>query len=105
MLGVGVDIVSVKRVELVYKRHGEHFLDKIFPECPVPRDMQQLAGWFALKEAVIKASRGKVVWQDIKIDYTEEGVPIVRVRSLPGNFKVSVSHESDYAIAFAVWEV
>ncbi len=105
IIGIGVDVVSIGRVTSVYEKHGAKFLNRFFPECPVPRDMSQLAGWFAVKEAVIKATGGRIGWGKIKISYGKNGTPKVTVEGLPGYFRVSISHDGDYAAAVAVWEV
>ena len=105
VIGVGVDVVSIRRVASVYKKHGVRFLNRFFPECSTPRNVLQLAGWFAVKEAVIKASGGRVGWKGIKIGYGKNGAPKVFVDGLPGRFRVSISHDGDYAAAVALWEV
>lgn len=59
--GIGVDILRVARIEKVYKRHGNRFVERLLH----PREMEAfgmarkpalfLAKCFAIKEAFVKA--------------------------------------------------
>ncbi len=119
IIGVGTDIVEVKRIEKIVEEYGEKFLNKIFTQAELDYAMskknkyQHLAGRFAAKEAVVKAlaeccDKG-FEWHDIEIYNNENGAPFVR---LFGKFhdyaandkqiKLSISHSDDYAIAFAI---
>ena len=59
--GVGIDVLRVRRIETVYKRHGRRFVDRLLH----PRERagfelarqpaQHLAKCFAAKEAFVKA--------------------------------------------------
>ena len=59
--GVGLDVLRVRRIELVYKRHGRRFVDRLlhplerkeFAQAAKP--VQYLAKSFAIKEAFVKA--------------------------------------------------
>ena len=61
ILGVGIDLCSVERIEDLDRRYGERFLRRVFTErelsrCRNPRRRHEcLAGRFAAKEASLKA--------------------------------------------------
>ena len=59
--GIGVDVLRVKRIELVYKRHGERFVERLLHPLErkefeaAAKPVQYLAKSFAIKEAFVKA--------------------------------------------------
>jgi holo-[acyl-carrier protein] synthase len=59
--GIGLDVLRVKRIELVYKRHGQRFVDRLLHPlerkefAAAARPVQYLAKSFAVKEAFVKA--------------------------------------------------
>ncbi len=119
--GIGVDLVYIKRMQQMQERWNEKFTARIFtPEenryCQQHKfPAQHLAGIFAAKEAVLKAigtglSRG-ISWQEIQILSKSGQAPQVELKGTAakiakesgvGNVLVSLSHDSDYAIAHAV---
>jgi holo-[acyl-carrier protein] synthase len=78
ILGVGVDLVEVGRLERAVARHGEDFLREILSGREIDRCrrtsrfLPACAAVFAAKEAVLKAlgtgRAGPVSWQDIDVD-------------------------------------
>ena len=77
ILGLGTDLVAVRRVEALLDRYGERFLDRVFSareqaEClSRARPAMHLAARLAAKEAAMKAlgtghSQG-VLWRDIEV--------------------------------------
>ena len=109
---IGVDIVSVKRIEDIYKKFGEVFLHKIFLEKEIEeinkitnqkRKLEKIAGKFAAKEAVIKALKGtNMQFKNIEIISDEAGIPSCRIEGM--KVEISISHERDFAIAVALSE-
>lgn len=117
--GIGNDIIAISRMRQSVERHGHHFLNRLFTQkeqdyCykfqdPVPH----FAGRFAAKEALAKALGtgfgASLGWHDIEILSDEHGKPIVHTSAtLQKEFKnphllVSISHEKEYATAFAIW--
>jgi holo-[acyl-carrier protein] synthase len=75
IIGLGNDLVDIRRIAQVLERHGERFLNKVF--CPCERDLAMrradpaatLAKRFAAREAAAKALgtgfRDGVEWRDI----------------------------------------
>jgi holo-[acyl-carrier protein] synthase len=59
--GIGLDVLRVKRIELVYKRHGQRFVDRLLHPLErkefeaAAKPVQYLAKSFAVKEAFVKA--------------------------------------------------
>jgi len=105
-LGIGVDIIEVKRFRAIgrLERVAELVLTegeyREFARHPDPA--LHLASRFALKEAVIKACPARLTYRDIEI--RKKGIkPDVRI--LGGLSRVSVlgslSHSTDYVAGFA----
>jgi holo-[acyl-carrier protein] synthase len=118
ILGLGVDLCEIARMERALHRHPT-MRERVFtPEeiayCDSKaRPAESYAGRFAAREAVIKALggyRGKG-WQDISVTRAPSGAPAIR---LQGNAKsradalgiskvlVTFTHEKTNAVAFAV---
>ena len=77
IVGLGIDIIEIKRIALVYQKRPERFLRKILTEreksyCRQFADpLPEIAARFAAKEAFSKAigtgiTRG-VIWRDIEV--------------------------------------
>lgn len=114
--GIGVDLVSVKRLGEMVEKWEEEFLYRVFTEkereycLSRKRRYEHLAGRFAAKEAVVKAIGRKLPWREIEIITEKNGKPHVRLdfknRGIPdGNeIHVSITHTEEYAIAMAIME-
>lgn len=113
-IGTGTDIESIERFNNYSLSDDAGFLKSIFSEeelnyCfskdyPAPH----LAARFVGKESVIKAlySIGieDVFYKDIEILNMANGVPYVNLNNIYSNiqFKISLSHSKDNAIAFVI---
>jgi holo-[acyl-carrier protein] synthase len=118
IVGLGVDICEIARMERAISRHPT-LRDRVFtPEeiayCDSKaRPAESYAGRFAAREATIKALggyRGRL-WQDINITRHPSGAPSIR---LDGNAKrradalgvtdvlITFTHEKTSAVAFAI---
>ena len=123
--GVGVDIVSIVRIEDIVKRCDTKFIERCFTQTeiiycenikPESRKFEQYAVRFAAKEAVSKALGTGIVdfnFRDVEVVNLLCGKPIVNLHNNANNIaqklgitniQISLSHESDKAIAFAVVE-
>ena len=104
---VGCDIVYLPVfAQSVQEGGGESFLEKLFvpSERNMAQSLESLAGYFAIKESVIKAIGTKVSWLDIVVYKQDSGKPAVRL-PLTYTFyqaEVSVAHHGDYVIAMAL---
>ncbi|MCK4911943.1 MAG: holo-ACP synthase [Thermodesulfovibrionales bacterium] len=120
ILGVGVDIVDISRIEEAVQTF-ESFLERIYTQREIDycykriKPYPSLAARFAAKEAVIKAipSDEPVPLKDIEVVVSESGRPSIK----PGktlkeemekagatNLHLSLSHEKTFAIAYVVLE-
>ncbi|HPD14126.1 MAG TPA: holo-ACP synthase [Planctomycetota bacterium] len=123
ILGTGIDIVEVDRLEETIVRRGERLLDRVFTPAERaycdqrPRPVMHYAGRFAVKEAVLKAIRTGWVqgigWKDIEVELGAGGEPSVRLTGGAlaranemgiENIHISISHTERYAVASAVAE-
>lgn len=125
--GIGTDIVQISRMQEALARNGERFAEKILgPEelaifrqrkaLVEARGLRYLATRFAAKEAFSKAvgmgMRDPMNWHAVQTLNNDQGQPVVQVngnmqqwmqeRSLRA--RISVSDETDYAIAFVIIE-
>lgn len=118
---IGCDICSVQRVANAYAKHDQRLLNKIFSQDERVAllksgvvSAQSIAARFAGKEAVAKAFgtgvRGFSL-SEIEIFTDLQGAPFVklsgRAKELAATLgiysvELSLSHEKDYALAFAV---
>jgi len=110
VLGVGVDIVSVKRIERLIDRFGERFLKRVLPEgydyCLKKRKGELpgcIAARFALKEATVKAlsqAGYKAGIRDVTVKGGGKELSLsVKNLSPRLKFLYSISHEREFAVA------
>jgi holo-[acyl-carrier protein] synthase len=89
IIGIGSDLVDVRRIERVLERHGERFLARIFTATERERAERRAnraetyAKRFAAKEACSKAlgtglNRG-VYWRDMGVVNLPSGRPTIRL--------------------------
>ena len=109
MKSVGIDIVSIKRIEKTLKKYKINFLKKVLTNNEINqlnnilnfnRKVEKLAGIYAAKEAIVKCLNGKIFLKDIEILYNDNGAPYCKANNY--NFFISISHEKEYAIAIAI---
>ncbi len=123
MIGLGTDIVAVARIAAVIDRHGDRFLDRCFTAGERaaaagrgPRAAETLAARWAAKEAFVKAigARGRsVAMRDVEVVSDSAGAPSLKLAASAaealaavggGRVLVSLSHESDHAVAVVMIE-
>ncbi len=85
ILGLGSDLVDIRRIERLIERHGERFLDRIFTpveRAKCDRRANRAASYarrFAAKEACSKALgtgfRKGVFWRDLGVVNLPSGRP------------------------------
>ncbi len=114
LIGTGIDIVEIKRLRRAIKKWGDLFLNRIFTTKEIEyaksrrSTYEHLAGRFAAKEAIIKATDGgELGFKDIEIVNKKSGKPyatITKPKSINKKYliSVSISHIKDYAVANAV---
>ena len=117
---IGVDIVSVRRMQESIKRHGKSFLNKVFTAdeqayCETKRNKyENYSARFAAKEAVIKAKgggAGRMRFKDIEVKRGKNGKPFIFIAPKArremlikpkAQFELTMAHEREFAIATVV---
>lgn len=122
IIGTGVDLIEVERIERALSRHGQRFLDRLFTPAEVQycegggaQKSHRLAARFAAKEATLKALgtglRNGLNWTDIEVIRDPLGKPALRLTGKAADLAaqqgitqlhVSLSHAKDYAVAQVV---
>ena len=109
-IGIGVDIVDVKRFKEKQFKDNENFYKKIFRASEIEyclnrkTSSQSFAAMFAIKESVIKSIDQQINFLDIKIEHINSK-PFVTLLNNPSySFLVSVSHENFLAVAVVISE-
>lgn len=121
LLGIGIDVVEVARIEQSITEFGQKFLDRIFTTAEQDYCQRQkrcqihYAARFAAKEAVSKAfgtGIGKDIgWLDLEVVRRPSGEPEIVLGGRAKAFaeerrvsaiKVSLTHAEHYAAANAV---
>lgn len=122
LTGIGHDIVLVVNIEKSIKR-SVRFLNRVFclseqAYCnQKPNKYEHYAGFFAIKEAVMKAlgtgwNHG-IQWKHIEVGHFPSGKPCVTLHKqakkqaeelLVDTIHVSVSHTEQYANACVIFE-
>ena len=122
VLGVGIDLVELSRMEEIYSRHPERLLQRICREGEIkPRRgkalIQHIGGLFAAKEAVLKAlgtgwDQG-LGFRQVEVMQGDGGGPTIALHGRAAEhanemgvdrIHISITHEREYAAAFAVAE-
>lgn len=122
IVGHGIDLVEVARIEKMLADHGERFEQRVFTSAEIAyaagrpkRRAEHLAARFAMKEAVLKALgtgwRGGIRWTDVEVRADALGKPVVvlageaaEIAQARGcaSWSVSISHAGGFAMASAI---
>lgn len=123
IVGIGMDLIRISRIEQSLERYGERFLNRVFHPCEIEvgrlrrKDAEYFAGCFAVKEATLKAlgdfpGRG-IDWADIYVVHQPTGKPLLqmdgRARTLADEKRVhsahvTITHDGDIAMAQVILE-
>ena len=123
IVGTGVDIAEVDRIQAAVKRFGDRFLRRVFTPAEVsycmakPNAAERLAARFAAKEAGMKAIgtglRYGITWQDVEVVRLPRQRPILEFHRKAAEFAarlgckrthLSLSHTKEQAIAYVILE-
>ena len=119
ILGVGTDILSMERIRAILEGESDSFVRNVYTQkereqaADSPDSVSYLATRFSGKEAVFKCFgiQGDIRLSEIEILDGETGQPSVTLSGELGsiaakkgikNVQVSLSYDTDYAVAFAV---
>jgi holo-[acyl-carrier protein] synthase len=123
IIGTGIDIVNIDRIERLMTRWGALFLGRVFTETEITwcqqraRPEECFATRFAAKEAFLKAIgwglRNGIQWTDIEVMNDSMGKPLfsfyrkakevcetLRIQ----NILLTLSHDRPYAVAHVLLE-
>ena len=123
IVGLGLDIAEVDRIEAAIMRHGAPFLERLFTPVEAAycerhkNKFERYAARFAAKEAAMKAlgtgwSHG-VRWRDIEVTREATGKPTLRLAGAAlqiaesmgvKNISVSITHSGNLALAQVIFE-
>jgi len=123
IVGLGVDIAEVDRIEAAISRHGQAFLRRVFTPAEIQycerhrNKYERYAGRFAAKEAAMKALgtgwRRGVRWVDIEVTNLSGGKPTLRLTGRAREFAdqlrvkyiaLSITHSGNSALAQVIFE-
>ena len=123
IVGTGIDIVNIDRIERLMTRWGGLFLDRVFTEKEITRCQQKarppecFAIRFAAKEAFLKAIgwglRNGIQWTDIEVENDSMGKPLLSFHRKAKevcetlriqNILLTLSHDRPFAVAHVLLE-
>lgn len=123
IIGIGLDLTEISRVEESIRRFGDRFVRRIFTDAEreycesKSNTAPHYAARFAAKEACAKALglgvAGGVRWLDMEVNRDAAGRPSMRLTGKAGelaaelavaNIHLSLTHARDHAAAVVVLE-
>jgi holo-[acyl-carrier protein] synthase len=123
IVGLGLDIAEIDRIEAAITRHGAPILERLYTPAEVAyceshrNNFERYAGRFAAKEAAMKALgtgwRRGVRWRDIEIIREPSGKPSLALRGAAKqiadglgvkNISVTITHSGNLALAEVIFE-
>lgn len=122
MIGHGIDLVELKRLDAMLARHDVRFTERVFTEAERAyadaggrRRTERYAARFAAKEAVFKALgtgwRSGITWHDVEVLHAPSGAPMLRLHGRCaelarqrgiGRWLITLSHTDETAIASVI---
>ena len=116
ILGLGTDLVDIRRIARALERHGERFSRRIAGAEELDGRTEHLAAVFAAKEACVKALgtgfTGGIGFKSIRV-ISDGGRPLIELNGLAAaradqigvkHIHLSLAHERDYAVATVILE-
>jgi holo-[acyl-carrier protein] synthase len=123
IVGTGVDLIEIDRIQKAHRRHGRRFIDRLFTPAEAAYCLRKkdpypsLAGRFAAKEAVIKAFShgfgGRWKWIHIEVTREASGKPSLRLHGIMEKLReergiialhLSIAHSKRDATAQVLFE-
>ena len=123
ILGLGIDLCRIERVERLLSRYGARFTRRIFTSSEIEHcgrysnHAEQFAARIAVKEAASKALgtgwRRGVHWKNFEVTHEISGKPILRIHGAAaqiasqtgvGHVLVSITHDAGVAAAVVIFE-
>jgi len=103
--GVGIDIVSLKRIEKLLTTYGDKFIERVLSKEEIEElkkrtnKVEFISGRFAVKEAIIKVLDKSVPFKYLSVVQSENGK--ISLKGFNDIF-ISISHEKEFAVGFAL---
>ena len=123
IVGTGVDLAEVPRIQASIERFGRRFIDRIYTAREIAyverkaNRFERYAARFAAKEAGMKAIgtgwRHGVRWQDFEVSNLLSGKPTLRFHGAAAKFaeklgvrniSLSLTHTKEYGMAHVILE-
>jgi holo-[acyl-carrier protein] synthase len=123
IVGTGVDLCEVDRIQAAIARHGQRFVERVFTAREIAyaerkaNKFERYAARFAAKEAGMKALgtgwRGGLGWTDIEVTNLPSGRPTLAFHRKAGeiaerlgvrNVSLSITHTVVQAMAMVILE-
>ena len=108
IFGIGTDIVNIKRMDKIFKKKGNKFINKIFTDKEIAYCQKKInsssffAKRYAAKEAFSKALgtgiRKDVTFKNIEIFNDTNGKPSIRLKGQTINFLKKKINKKKYNI-------
>ena len=108
IFNIGIDIINIERFKKKEYAKNKKFYQKIFTNSEIryclefKNSSEHFAGKFAIKEAVRKSIKEKIPFNKILTIHKNSKPRIVLKMKLNYEFLVSVSHESNMAVAIVI---
>lgn len=123
IVGLGLDIAEIDRIEAAIQRHGQAFINRLFTPGEAAycerfhNRYERYAARFAAKEAAMKALgtgwRHGIRWRDIEVTREASGKPTLRLAGVARDFaerlgvrniSLSITHSGNLAVAQVIFE-
>jgi holo-[acyl-carrier protein] synthase len=123
IVGTGVDLAEVPRIQASIERFGERFIARIYTPAEIAyverkaNKYERYAARFAAKEAGMKAIgtgwHGGVRWQDFEVANLRSGKPTLRLHGVAAkvaeklgvrNIALSLTHTKELGMAHVILE-
>jgi holo-[acyl-carrier protein] synthase len=123
IVGTGVDLAEVPRIQATAERFGDKFIRRIYTPAEIAyverkaNRYERYAARFAAKEAGMKAIgtgwRHGVTWQDFEVTNLPSGKPTLRFHGVAAEFahrlnvrnvSLSLTHTAEYGMAHVILE-
>jgi holo-[acyl-carrier protein] synthase len=123
IIGLGVDIAEVPRIQAAIEGRGQRFLDRVFTPNEIAycerfkNKFERYAGRFAAKEAAMKALgtgwRRGIRWVDLEVVREQSGRPTIALAGEAAKIaaqlgvkriSLSITHTESEALAQVIFE-
>ena len=108
IFNIGIDVINIERFKKKEYTKNKKFYQKIFTNSEIKyclefkNSSEHFAGKFAIKEAVRKSIKEKIPFNKILTMHKNSKPRIILKTKLNYEFLVSVSHETNIALAIVI---